>query len=72
MLHVDQDVLDVLAALFKSGWTIFTSFVLPGTNINVAEFSFSCILVWFIIRNGTSVIGVFNKLKGYSDNSDDN
>lgn len=71
MLQVDNEVLMVLAALFKSGWTIFTSFVLPGTNINVAEFTFSCILVWFIVRNGTKVLGIFNNLHGSAQNSDD-
>lgn len=50
MLQVDSDFLLVLSAFFSSAWKIITSFHIPGTNINVAEFSFACMMVVFVIR----------------------
>ena len=50
MLQVDSDFLLVLATVFSSGWRIVTSFHIPGTNMNVAEFVFACFMVVFVIK----------------------
>lgn len=58
MLTVNNDFLLVLSALFSSGWRIFTSFQIPGTNINVPEFIFACMMVVFVIRMVPPILGV--------------
>lgn len=50
MLNVSSDFLLVLSAVFSSAWRIVTSFRIPGTNLNVAEFVFSCFMVVFVIK----------------------
>ena len=57
MLNVDSDFLLVISALFSSGWRILTSFKIPGTNINVAEFAFACFMVVFVIKVVPAFLG---------------
>lgn len=57
MLQVNSDFLLVLAAVFSSGWKIFTSFHIPGTNMNVAEFVFACMMVVFVVRVVPRILG---------------
>ena len=57
VLQVDSDFLLVLSALFSSAWKIITSFHIPGTNINVAEFSFACMMVVFVIKVVPAILG---------------
>ena len=57
MLNVSSDFLLVLSAVFSSGWKLVTSFQIPGTNMNVAEFIFSCMMVVFAIRVVPAILG---------------
>lgn len=57
MLQVDSNFLLVLSALFSSAWRIFTSFQIPGTNINVPEFVFSCVVLVFVIKAVPRLLG---------------
>lgn len=57
MLQVDSDFLLILSAAFSSGWKIVTSFHIPGTNLNVAEFVFACYMVVFVIKIVPSILG---------------
>lgn len=57
VLQVDSDFLLVLSALFSSAWKIITSFHIPGTNINVAKFSFACMMVVFVIKVVPRILG---------------
>lgn len=57
MLHVDSDFMLILAAVFSTGWKLFTSFHIPGTNINVAEFVFACMMVLFVIKVVPPLVG---------------
>lgn len=58
MLSVSSDFLLALAAIFSTGWRIVTSFQIPGTNINVAEFSFACFMVVFVIKVVPKFLGL--------------
>lgn len=50
MLTTTSDFRLVLSALFSSAWRIVTSFHIPGTNMNVAEFVFACFMVVFAVK----------------------
>lgn len=58
MLQVSPDFLLALSAIFSSGWRIFVSFQIPGTNINVAEFVFGCFMVVFVIKVVPHFLGI--------------
>lgn len=57
MLQVDSDFMLVLSAFFASAWKVITSFHIPGTNINVAEFLFACLMVVFVVRVVPRILG---------------
>lgn len=57
MLQVNSDFLLVLSAVFSSGWKIVTSFHIPGTNMNVAEFVFACFMVVFVVKVVPRILG---------------
>ena len=67
MLHVDQDFLLVLSAIFSSGWRIATAFKIPGTNINVPEFVFACMMIVFVLRIVPGILGISSLFQGSSD-----
>lgn len=75
MLTVDSDFLLVIASAFSSGWRIFTSFNVPGTNINVAEFVFACFMVVFVVKVVPVFLGfssIFDRFTiGNDSDSDD-
>lgn len=66
MLQVDSDFLLVLSAVFSTGWKIFTCFDIPGTNMNVAEFVFACMMVVFAIKVVPSILGFRSPFDPYS------
>lgn len=73
MLHVDSDFLLVLSALFSSAWKIAVSFQVPGTNINIPEFVFACMVVVFVIKVVPRILGfapTYGELSG-SGHSDE-
>lgn len=72
MLQVDNNVLLILGALFQTSWRIVTSIRMPGTNLNVAELSFACVMIWFVLRHVPKVIGIRNNLDGTNSNSKGN
>lgn len=47
---MSSDVLLLLGGLFRSVWTLFTGWYLPGTNVTPAAFSLSILFVWLIFR----------------------
>lgn len=57
MLIVSSDFKLVLAAVFSTGWRIITSFHIPGTNMNVAEFIFACMMVVFVLKIVPAIVG---------------
>lgn len=58
MLSVSDDVKLVISALFSSAWRIMTSFQIPGTNINIAEFLFACLAILFSYRVVPHMLGL--------------
>lgn len=70
MLHVDQDFLLVLSAIFSSGWKIATAFKIPGTNINVPEFVFACFMIVFVLKIVPGILGISSLFKDSSKSSD--
>lgn len=70
MLVVSSDFLLVVATIFSSGWRIFTSFQIPGTNINVAEFVFACFMVVFVIKIVPVFLGFSSIFHDSSDTGD--
>lgn len=58
MLQVSSDFKDVLACIFKTGWDLCRSFNIPGTNMNIVEFSVASIVLLFVFRHVLSFIGV--------------
>lgn len=57
MLNVSSDFMLVIAAVFSTGWRIVTSFQIPGTNMNVVEFVFACMMVVFTIKVVPRILG---------------
>lgn len=70
MLNVSSDFLLVLATVFSSGWKIVTSFQIPGTNMNVAEFLFACMMVVFVIKVVPRILGFTSWWGSDRDSSD--
>ena len=70
MLHVSSDFLVIVATLFSTGWKIVTSFQIPGTNINVAEFVFACFMVVFVIKVVPKILG-FSSISEPSEDAGD-
>lgn len=58
MLQISDDVKQVIAILFRSGWKIATSFRIPGTNINIPEFCFACLVIVFVLRVVPHILGI--------------
>lgn len=58
MLTVSSDFMLILASVFSTGWRIAVSFRVPGTNINIPEFVFSCMMVVFVIKVVPSLLGL--------------
>lgn len=71
MLQVDSDFLLVIAAVFSSGWRIVTSFQIPGTNMNVAEFVFACMMVVFVVKVVPRILGFGSFLAPHSSDGND-
>lgn len=71
MLSVSNDFLLVLSALFSSAWRIMTSFQIPGTNINIPEFLFGCLMVAFVIKAASIMVGFPSIFSGGSKGGDD-
>lgn len=71
MLNVTSDFKLVLSAIFSSAWKIATSFQVPGTNMTIPEFVFSCIMVVFVIRMVPYLLGMI-PIFGASDEGDSN
>lgn len=69
-LQVTPDFLLVLAALFSSGWRIATSFQIPGTNLNIPEFVFACVVVLFTIKAVPFFLGFTSIFQSSSDTGD--
>lgn len=57
MLNVDSDFILVISALFSSAWKIATSFHVPGTNLNIPEFVFACMMVVFVVKAVPKLLG---------------
>lgn len=57
MLTVSSDFMLILAAVFSSGWRIATAFQIPGTNMNIPEFVFACLMVVFVIKAVPKLLG---------------
>ena len=57
MLSVSQDFMLAVSLLFSSAWKIATSFQIPGTNINIPEFMFACLMMVFGIKVVPSILG---------------
>lgn len=58
MLQVSSDFKACLALIFQTGWKIVTGFNIPGTNMNIAEFSVAGIVLFFVLRRVLPVLGV--------------
>lgn len=58
MLQVSNDFRMVVALVFQTGWKLFTSFNIPGTNINVVEFAVASLVLLFVLRRVLPIIGV--------------
>lgn len=56
MLEVNSDFILIVSALFSSAWKIATSFRIPGTNLNIPEFSLAMTMVWFSIRHVPKIL----------------
>lgn len=61
MLILSSDFKLVVASLFGMGWRLFTSFNIPGTNINVVELSVAALVLWFVIRHVLPIVGADTK-----------
>lgn len=71
VLNVSSDFMLVLAAIFSSGWRIVTSFQIPGTNINVAEFAFACFMIVFVIKVVPAFLGFSSIFENFGLGSSD-
>lgn len=58
MLQISDDVKQVIAILFRSGWRIATAFRIPGTNINIPEFCLACLVLVFVLRVVPHILGI--------------
>lgn len=58
MLSVTDDFRLALAAIFQVGWKIVTSFHIPGTNMNLAEFCVAALIIVFVLRKVPGLIGL--------------
>lgn len=67
MLSVSSDVLLILSAVFSTGWRIATSFRVPGTNMNIPEFVFACLMVVFVIKVVPRLLGFSSMFENGSD-----
>lgn len=67
MLLFNSDFVQIIAAIFSTGWRIFVSFRIPGTNMNVAEFVFGCMMVLFVVRVVPRILGFSAWWDAHSD-----
>lgn len=58
MLVVSSDFKSCLALIFQTGWKICTSFDIPGTNMNIVEFSVAGLILLFVFRHVLAFLGV--------------
>lgn len=58
MLTVSNDFILILSTLFSSAWRIAVSFKVPGTNINIPEFSLAMITIVFAIRHVPQILNI--------------
>lgn len=67
MLTVSSDFLLILSAIFSTGWRIATAFQIPGTNMNIPEFMFACMMIVFVIKAVPKLLGFASLFSGGSD-----
>nr|CRY94834.1 hypothetical protein [uncultured prokaryote] len=58
MLQVTNDFKQILACVFQTGWRIFTSFNIPGTNITIPGMIFAIAMIVFVIKAVFPILGL--------------
>lgn len=58
MLQTTSDFRDCLTLIFKTGWDLCKAFNIPGTNMNIIEFSIASLVLLFVFRRVLPLIGV--------------
>lgn len=59
MLQVTNDFKQILACVFQTGWRIFTSFNIPGTNITIPGMIFAIAMIIFVIKAVFPILGLY-------------
>lgn len=57
MLNVDSNFTSVLGLVFSTAWKVFTSFNIPGTNVNPAEVVMAALVVMLTFKLVLPLIG---------------
>ena len=52
-----SDTIQVLHFIFTQVWSLFTSFVIPGTHVTIAEWALFALLVSLTLRFTRQILG---------------